>query len=395
MEETDLDAYEQYIKQYLPQSVKRYSIVVMNLCRKLSFVQADEIHWSAGVWYLEGLHLPEYRINHSTSRESISFIEIHEPLNRKYAQEFMKYELGINGQAVSTVIKRYTEVRSFILYLEEQGILVTQCAVENLKEYFSLLLEKKLTPQGYNEKVLEITYFIRFLVVRKYMKPIIFFPEYYYQKVTPTHHQRSVKEEVCREIIEKLQYFPEHLRCMFLHLWCLGLRGSEVCTLKGDAYYWEGEDPWIRIYQVKMKSYKRIPIPKALYDVMKVFIEKHGIRPNEYLFKNKKGGACLYTTFRSQMLKYCEINKIQNGEYLFKSHDYRHTFATIFYDSGVSLQSIRDYLGHLYDEMTRQYIDYMPKKVEQANVEYFSVPENNLASGLKKGNGYGRKKDIL
>ena len=95
------------------------------------------------------------------------------------------------------------------------------------------------------------------------------------------------------------------------------------------------------------------------------------------------------------MIKNCEINEIQNGEYVFKSHDYRHTVATMFYDNGVSLQSIHDYLGHLYDEMTRQYIDYMPKKVEQANIEYFSVPENNLASGLKKGNGYGRKKNLL
>ena len=88
-----------------------------------------------------------------------------------------------------------------------------------------------------------------------------------------------------KEIIEKLKYFPEHLRCMFLHLWCLGLRGSEVCTLKGDAYYLEGKDSWIKIYQVKMKSYKRIPIPKALYDVMKVYIERHEIQPDEYIFK--------------------------------------------------------------------------------------------------------------
>ena len=51
---------------------------------------------------------------------------------------------------------------------------------------------------------------------------------------------------------------------------------------------------------------------------------------------------------------------------MFKSHDYRHTIATYFYDTGVSLQSIRDYLGHDYEEMTEQYIDYMPKKIEKS-----------------------------
>ena len=386
LEESDLETYDQYLKEYcINRTAAKHGMAVMNLCRKLSFVRADKIHWTAGVWYMERLHLPEYRINQSQSLESISFIEIHEPENRKYAQEFMKYELGINGQAVSTVIKRYCEVRNFILYLEEQGILITRCTAENLEGYFRILLEKKLTPKGYNERILEVTYFIRFLTVRKYLKPINFYPEYYYQKVIPVHHQRSVNEEVSREIIGKLKYFPEHLRCMFLHLWCLGLRGSEVCTLKGDAYYWEGKDSWLKIYQVKMKTYKRIPIPQALYDVMKVYIKRHNIRPDEYIFKNKKGGAFLYTTFRQQMLKNCEINHIQTGEYIFKSHDYRHTVATMFYDGGVSLQSIRDYLGHLYDEMTRQYIDYMPKKVEQANIEYFSVSENNLAACLKRG----------
>ena len=57
----------------------------------------------------------------------------------------------------------------------------------------------------------------------------------------------------------------------------------------------------------------------------------------------------------------------------------------MFYDNEVSLQSIRDYLGHTYEEMTRQYIDFMPKKIAQANEEFFSTQENSLASWLRKG----------
>ena len=68
---------------------------------------------------------------------------------------------------------------------------------------------------------------------------------------------------------------------------------------------------------------------------------------------------------------------------IFRSHDYRHTIATCFYDSGVSLQSIRDYLGHDYEEMTEQYIDYMPKKIEKASEGYFS--RHSLASYIKRG----------
>lgn len=57
----------------------------------------------------------------------------------------------------------------------------------------------------------------------------------------------------------------------------------------------------------------------------------------------------------------------------------------MFYDKEVSIQSIRDYLGHTYEEMTRQYIDYMPQKIAEANEEFFSSQENSLTVWLKKG----------
>ena len=67
------------------------------------------------------------------------------------------------------------------------------------------------------------------------------------------------------------------------------------------------------------------------------------------------------------MMKFCEENRIDGGKYLFQSHDYQHTLATYLFDTGVSLQSIQDLLGHGYDEMTQQYVDYMPKKIAGAS----------------------------
>lgn len=90
------------------------------------------------------------------------------------------------------------------------------------------------------------------------------------------------------------------------------------------------------------------------------------------------------------MKKFCKEQGIAEGEYLFQTHDYRHTVATFFYESGASLQSVRDYLGHSYQEMTEQYIDYVPQKIAKANDEYFKQPGNNLAAGLRKGGKRGR-----
>ena len=70
---------------------------------------------------------------------------------------------------------------------------------------------------------------------------------------------------------------------------------------------------------------------------------------------------------------------------MFRSHDYRHGVVTYFYDSGVSIQGVRDYLGHTYEKMTRQYIDYMPDKIDRSNKEFFTKPGNSLMARLKEG----------
>ena len=301
-----------------------------------------------------------------------------------FIQAYMKYELGITGQAVSTIVRRFVCIRNFIELLEQEKILAIHATVAEVKKYADGLRERGIQAKGFNERIFGIGHFYKFMEVKQYITRMPFRIEYFQQKEVIVHHDRSVEETVYMEILKKLYLFPERLRCMFLHLWCLGLRASEVCTLKGNAYYQQGEDYWIQVYQVKMKNYKRIPIPQALYQIMKVYLKKHEIQPEEFIFKNSRGGACLYGTFRTQMIEACRENKIANGEYLFQSHDYRHTVATMFYDSHVSLQSIRDYLGHTYEEMTRQYIDYMPQRIAKANDEFFEMQGSSLASWLKK-----------
>lgn len=385
LELEEIQKYQEMIGKQGHQAEKNYMSIV-NICRKIVFLNAEEIPWDATVWYVGRFHFTEERLNKSASLESISFMEIKNQETRELAQTYMKYELGVTGQAISTIVRRYLVIRNFLCLLTDEQIRVVECKGEQIKQFADQLQERKLDAKGYNERLSAIGHFFKFLEVRGYITRVPFRLEYYMQKEVHIHHDRSVEMDVYMEIIQKLYRFPERLRCMFLHLWCVGLRGSEVCQLKGDAYYTQNGDYWIKVYQVKMKTYKRIPIPEALYRIMGVYLNRNQIQPEEYIFQNTKGGAYLYQTFRAQMLKACQEQEIQNGEYIFKSHDYRHTVATIFYDKQVSIQSIRDYLGHSYEEMTRQYIDYMPKRIAEANEEFFSNQENSLASYLKGDN---------
>ncbi len=359
---------------------KRAAAGIIDLCRKALFMQATEIRWDANVWYMERLHLQPERINPAQPVKRLSFLEVANKGNRELLKKYMRYGIGVTNLSISKLQTEQLWVRDFLAGLEQQDVLT---ATEGQMEaYFQKLMEKKLRPKSYNAQALAVQHFFNFLTARGYIERAPFRVDYYLKKVVPEHNDRSVGSEVWAEILRKLPGFPEDIRLMYLHLWGIGLRISEVCTLKGDAYYIQGKDAWVQVYQTKMRSYKRIPIPYALYKLMKVYLTKHRITPDEYVFQGSQGGAYKSATYRVRMQEYCEKNGIEGGEYIFRPHDYRHGIATLFYDSGVSLQGVRDYLGHVYEEMTRQYVDYMPRKIEKASEKYFKE-YGSLAAGLK------------
>ena len=378
-------AQEQQFKGLDSERLKPYNRVgIISFCRKALFMQTEKINWNAHVWYMERFQIQPERLDAASPVSSISFTEVTHKKNRELLKKYIRYGLGITNLSVSVIRGEHSAIRNFLNDIcQDENEDVCSVTPAQMDDYFKKQRQRSVQAETYNKNVMCIQHFFNFLKVRQYIERIPFDAECCLKKIIPRHLDRSVAQEAADEILEKLCCFPETIRIMYLHLWGVGLRISEVCTLKGNAYYIQGKDAWIQVYQIKMRTYKRIPIPDALYKLMKVYLKKHGVKADDYVFQNAKGGAYCKSTFRYNMLKYCELNNIQNGGYVFKSHDYRHTIVTYFYDTGVPLQSIRDYLGHDYEEMTEQYIDYMPKKIEKASEEYFS--RHSLAACMKRG----------
>ena len=381
--------FEQELSEHFCRKKKSMGVAVIRMSRKILFLQAPEINWNANVWFLERFHFSKERMNPSKPIELVSFKEVTNLENQKILQKYMRYLFGITDLCISTIRIKMLELRTFLVHFNGEKSPIYEVEAETIQRYLESIQKQDTREKTANGRIFMILQFYNFLTVKGYLKKIPFRHEYYLQKEVHIHHDRSVPERIYTEILSKLAEFPEHLRLMFLHLWCTGIRGSEVCTLTGDGYEEKDGDYWLKVYQVKMKTYKRIPIPEALYKLVQVYKKKYQIGPEEYLFQNQTGGAFRYGTFRYQMLKYCEKYQIANGEYIFKSHDYRHNLATLYYDSGISIQAVRDYLGHEYEEMTRQYVDYMPKKLEQASEAYFQEETHSFATELMKGEFHG------
>lgn len=352
--------FEQELAEEFKGRKKRAVFGILRTSRKILFIQAPEIHWQANVWFLERFHFSKERMNPSKPVELVSFKEVTNLENQKILQKYLRYLFGITDLCISTIRIKLLELRTFLVHFNGEEKPIYEMEAEKIQKYLEGIRNQNTREATANGRIFMILQFYNFLVVKGYLKKIPFRHEYYLQKEVRVHNDRSVPGNVYVEILSKLAEFPEHLRLMFLHLWCTGIRGSEVCTLTGDGY-----------------------------EEKQVYKKKYQIGPEEYLFQNQTGGAFRYGTFRYQMLKYCEKYQIANGEYIFKSHDYRHNLATLYYDSGISLQAVRDYLGHEYEEMTRQYVDYMPKKLEKASEAYFQEETHSFAAELMKGEFHG------
>lgn len=158
------------------------------------------------------------------------------------------------------------------------------------------------------------------------------------------HHYRSVPQNTVTEILQNLKRLPEDMRLMYLHLWCLGLRINEVCSIKREGYYLKEGVAWLRIYR----------------------------------------GSFFSTHFRHEMVDWCNELGIKCKDHVFQTHDYRHSVATALYEHGASIQAIREFLGHKHENMTRRYIDYIQKHVDQSIEQYYKE-QKSLVSEWKEG----------
>lgn len=364
-----------------------YMQIVDNI-RKYLFLNATKTNWDANVWYMERFCFKGDRMNPASQVDAIHFYYVKNIINRRLLQAYMKYCVGVSSRAIHTVRIEYYNIYHFLQYCDEAGIDATKLTAAAFEDYNKLIESGEIMARTYNLKIVDIGKFYQFLVTKGYMERVPFTVEYYLKNEILTHHNRSVSEETQMKLLSHLKYFPEDLRLMYLNLWCLGLRVNEVCCIKGNAYYWKGEDAWIKVHQYKMKTDKVIPIPAYLYKLMKQYIDKNQIAPDEFVFKSAKGRAYDAGTFCHNMKEWCKKFDITCGDYIFRSHDYRHTVGTTMYDNGVSIQAVRDYLGHKEEDMTKQYLDYIPEKIDKANEEYFRE-----RSGLAKKINMRRKHD--
>lgn len=360
-----------------------YMQIIYNITKYL-FITAKNTNWDANIWYLERFSFNDGRVNPAREIERITFNQISDD-NRALLKDYMKYQIGIAQRtSLQTIRCQYYDIVIFLKYCDAEKWSLTEVDAERMEKYISSVDAEDIQAESYNHRIISVARLFDYMKSKKLVQrePLQF--DYYLKTVHVKHNDRTVSIENQKQVLKKLKHLPLYLRLMFLNLWCEGIRVCELCVIKAGMYRWDGQDAWLKLYQNKMKKEKCIPIPVELYKIMKKYIEDTGIKADEYVFQNKKGGTYDAGTFTKQMKR--ELKKAGLIEYDFKAHDFRHTIGTsLNKDYNVSIEAIREFLGHNSSDMTKQYIDFVPEMLDSANENYFSKEENKLATYIKKG----------
>lgn len=383
MEQDEIDEYQQVARANEKGRHRIHQIA--EKVEKILFLTSKDINWQANIWYIERFHFDSTRYDPAHPVDCISFLDIRNKENRKIFKEYSKYMFGTTSLVVSTIVGQFYVIKGFMTYLDKREASVLNLCTLDIDPYLKQIDEEGQKATTYNAKVTALYSFFRFLMARGHYRKIPFYREYYFKKVPYQHHYRAVPENTVNQILRVLHLFPENMRLMYLHLWCLGLRIGEVCTIRRNGYFLRDGIAWLRIYQHKLKMEKVVPIPMMLYKAMYVYLERNGIENDGYVFpNNKKDGPYTVGSFWHDMVAWCDKFDISCGDHVFQAHDYRHSVATLLYEHGVSLQSIRDFLGHKHEDMTRQYIDCIGKKLDQCGEAFFEQ-QGSLAGEWKRG----------
>ena len=369
------NAFYEYLDTNMD-AISKNAPQVLYRARRFLFLSDKKPDFSATCWFLERFTLSD-RKNPTRGIECFTFGDISED-NRTYFQHYMKYLLVLSPKySLQSLHEKYYGAKEFIRFIECRHATLSELSYSDIESFIEYKDQKEIRPETYNRTLTMLSFFLTALSVRENLLVPSFPFDYFYKKAAYLHHDRSVPEDTIDRIFTVLSDFPETLGLMYLTLYSTGLRINEVCSLRKDALFSDGNTNWLSIYQYKLRSEKQIPIPSEVSRLLKRHIASDETG-SIYIFPscrdmNKPYQAATFVKqMQKQLLLYEETRDIN-----FKSHDYRHTIATDLHMSGAAIGTTRAFLGHTRDDMTKQYIDHLPGHIDLLQDEYFK--ENKLS----------------
>lgn len=336
----------------------------------------DKEVWDLRRMYPESEH-PKYVGNRAWY---MNFKFINSPKLCSVIKRFFKVRVAT--RCLQTVHKELRYLRHFILFLQEKYphidsfSLLERCHMEE----FYVWLASQRNQYGELTSLREKRYTVQYLrIVFEYLQRVgdkdaplrpLIYPED--ECGTIRRIPRFIPEPVFKQLQDNLHLLLPHIRNAVVIVMNVGMRASELLTLKEDCIsYDKDSSPWIQYYMGKMHKEHRVPTNQEVVDAVNdQRLIASGIpdpQNEKYLFRNCKG-LLQYQRITSELRKLSKKVPItdSNGNiYYINFHQFRHTVGTRMINAGVPVTSVQKYLGHESPEMTMVYAHIHDKTLKE------------------------------
>ncbi len=263
-------------------------------------------------------------------------------VNTGIYDDFMVYLQTERGLSLGTVRSYGDDVRKFLRYLQEEGVLVREVNEGVIEEYFVSLVN--LNSYSFNRNISSIRAFLEFL--EKVYGYCFCISDIHSIKTYRHLPQALSKEEVDKILDISLKTpFDYRNKAMLEVMYGSGLRVSEVTALKEKNI--DLDSGVVRFFGKGSKE-RMVPLSCMATRYLRIYLEEYRCffvkkRITDNVFLNNHGSALTRQGFLMILKKICEQKGISKEV---TAHSLRHSFATHLLEGGADLRSIQVMLGH-------------------------------------------------
>lgn len=135
---------------------------------------------------------------------------------------------------------------------------------------------------------------------------------------------------------------------------------------------------------MKTKRQITVPLSNTLKVTLIEYIQRTGLKKEDYLFPLLNGEKMSYDTCHQNLLNYFKHRKIK----FHGVNTFRNTFATMFIKNGGDIYRLKIILGHSEIKTTERYINLLPLQVKN-DIQKFNpldvLSKKNIRMSVKRG----------
>lgn len=290
------------------------------------------------------------------------------PVSHPYIDSYLQFLLVTRGLSENTLTSYETDLRSFLLFLEEKEYRIENVTDQSIFLYIMHLRRGGLNSRSLARHLSALRGFFRYCFDESYLNanPVQYLENPKLPKTLPD--VLSVEEvKVILEQPDTTKKLGFRDRAILELLYASGLRVTECVTLKPIDL--DLQSGLLRVHGKGSKD-RIVPMHNAAMQVLQLYMRDwrpHFAPIENFVFLNRSGKGltrqAIWKLVQRYVLK-AEVHKSVSP------HTFRHSFATHLLDGGADLRTVQLLLGHTDISATEIYTHVQADRLRKIHKQF-------------------------